>query len=130
MQEILDFLKQCETFYVATMENDQPRVRPFGAACVFEGKLYLVTNCQKAVYRQMQENPKIEICGLYDGVWMRIEGQVKLDPRREARVAMLEDNLSLKSMYHADDGLMVVLSVENLIATQYSFTEAPRQIVP
>lgn len=130
MQEILDFLKQCETFYIATMDQDQPRVRPFGAACLFEGKLYLVTNCQKAVYRQMLDNPKIELCGLNGGIWIRVQGKVKRDPRREARVAMLEDNPSLKSMYHADDGLMEVLKVEDLTATLYSFTEAPKQIVP
>ena len=128
MQEILDFLKKCGTFYLATIDGNHPRVRPFGAVCLFESKLYIVTNNQKSVFRQMLANPNIELCGCCDGVWMRVQGRAVPDSRREARVAMIGDNPTLKQLYHADDGLMEVLSVENPTATLYSFSEEPKQL--
>lgn len=128
MQEILDFLKKCGTFYLATMDGEHPRVRPFGAVCLFESKLCIVTNNQKPVFRQMLANPNIELCGCCDGAWMRVQGKAVLDSRREARVAMIEDNPTLKQMYHVDDGLMEVLSIENPTATLYSFSEEPKQL--
>ncbi len=126
MNEALEFLKNCGTFYLATVEGDQPRVRPFGAVCEFEGKLYIITNNQKDVYKQMIANDKVEICGMYNGQWIRIAAAAKLDDRREARVAMLEANSDLSGMYSADDNLMVVLYLENATATISSFTEEPR----
>ena len=126
MQEILDFFRNCGTFYLATADGDQPRVRPFGAVCGFEGKFYIVTNNRKDVYRQMLKNGKVEMCGMYKGRWMRLAGEVELDPRREARAAMLEANKeALSSMYNADDGLMVVFRFKSGTATLSSFTEAP-----
>ncbi len=130
MNEVLDFLKGCGTFYLATTEGDQPRVRPFGAVCEFEGKLYIVTNNQKNVYKQMQENAKIEICGMYKGKWIRVTGNAIHDSRREARVAMMDANTAaLSSMYTVDDNLMEVLYIENGTATIYSFTEEPKTIL-
>ncbi len=118
MNEVLEFLKGCGTFYLATMDEDnQPRVRPFGAVCEFEGKLYIVTNNQKDVYKQMLKNPKIEISGMYKGNWIRLCGNAVHDDRREARATMLEANPSLTSMYSADDGLVEVLYIENAAAT-------------
>ncbi len=128
MNEVLEFLKNCGTFYLATVEGDQPRVRPFGAVCAFEGKLYIVTNNQKKVYKQMLENGKIEISGMYKGQWIRLSGVAKHDARREARVAMMEANPSLGSMYNVDDNLMEVLSIEQGTATFCSFTEEPRTV--
>lgn len=125
MKEILEFLRECGTFYLATTEGNQPRVRPFGAVCEFEGKLYIVTNNKKDVYDQMLKNPKIEICGMSKGKWMRVAGEVELDERREARVAMIEANKSLENMYNVDDNLMEVLSFKNAKATLYSFTGEP-----
>lgn len=126
MKEVLDFLKQCGTFYLATSEDVQPHVRPFGAVCEYEGKLYIVTNNQKKVYRQMLHNPKVEICGMNKGRWIRVEGEVELDDRREARVAMMEDNkAALSSMYTVDDNLMVVFRFTHATATIYSFTSEP-----
>lgn len=95
----LDFLKSCGTFYLATVEDDQPHVRPFGAVAEFEGKLYLITNNQKDVYHQMKKNNKVEISGMVEGTWIRLKGEVKEDLRREARVAMLEANPSLGNMW-------------------------------
>lgn len=127
MKEALEFLKGCGTFYLATCEGNQPHVRPFGAVCEFEGKLYIVTNNQKAVYNQMLANPKVEVSGMSKGNWIRVEGEVELDDRREARVAMLEDNkAALSSMYTADDNLMVVLCFTHATATIYSFTDEPK----
>lgn len=129
MNEVVEYLKNCGTFYLATSENGQAHVRPFGAVCEFEGKLYIVTNNQKKVYDQMKENGKIELCGMYNGTWIRVEGTVTEDTRREARVAMMNDNeASLKSMYNVDDNLMTVFAFENGIATIYSFTDEPKEI--
>lgn len=129
MKEAYEFLKNCGTFYLATEEDGQPHVRPFGAVCAFEGKLYIVTNNQKKVYQQMLKNGKVEICGMYNGKWIRVEGTVKEDLRREARVAMMEENTAtLSSMYSVDDHLMTVFCFENGTATIDSFTEAPKVI--
>ena len=129
MKEILEFLKSCGTFYLATDEDGQPHVRPFGAVCEFEGKLYIVTNNQKKVYQQMKKNGKVEICGMYKGTWIRVEGEVKEDMRREARVAMMDDNkAALSSMYTVDDNLMTVFYFEQGTATLCSFTADPKVI--
>ena len=118
-----------KTFYLATVEGDQPHVRPFGAVCEFEGKLYIVTNNKKDVYNQMKVNGKVEMCGMNKGTWIRVKGAVKEDTRREARVAMMEANKNaLQSMYTVDDNLMTVFVFESVIATIYSFTEEPKVI--
>jgi nimC/nimA family protein len=126
MKQVLDYLKQCGTFYLATNEDGQPHVRPFGAVCEFENKLYIVTNNKKDVYNQMLKNPKIELCGMNKGTWIRVSGIVHLDERREARVAMMNDNNAvLSSMYTVDDNLMTVLYITDATATIYSFTNPP-----
>ena len=129
MNKATEYLKSCGTFYLATDENGQPHVRPFGAVCEFEGKLYIVTNNQKKVYQQMKANGKVEICGMHKGTWIRVEGEVKEDTRREARVAMMDDNTAaLSSMYTVDDNLMTVFYFEHGTATIYSFTANPEVI--
>ena len=128
MNEVAKYLQECGTFYLATVENDQPHVRPFGAVCEFEGKLYIVTNNKKDVYNQMKVNGKVEISGMNKGTWIRLKGVVKEDTRREARAAMMEANDSLRSMYNVDDNLMTVFAFESGTATICSFTESPRVI--
>ncbi len=129
MNEVLEYLKSCGTFYLATSEDGQAHVRPFGAVCEFEGKLYFVTNNQKKVYQQMKKNGKVEICGMHKGTWIRVEGEVKEDTRREARVAMMDANTAaLSSMYTVDDNLMTVFYYEHGTATIYSFTSEPKVI--
>ena len=119
----------CGTFYPATDEEGQPHVRPFGAVCEFEGKLYIVTNNQKKVYNQMKKNGQVEICGMHKGTWIRVEGEVKEDTRREARVAMMDANTAaLSRMYTVDDNLMTVFCFEHGTATIYSFTADPEVI--
>ena len=129
MDEIVAYLKQCGAFYLATVEGDQPRVRPFGAVCAFEGKLYICTNNQKRVYAQMLSNPKVEISAMAQGGWLRLEAEAVPDHRREARVAMLKDNAdSLSGMYTADDNLFEVLYLKNAVASLNTFGKEPRII--
>ena len=128
MKEVVKYLQECGTFYLATVEGDQPHVRPFGAVCEFERKLYIVTNNKKDVYNQMKANGKVEISGMNKDTWIRVKGIVKEDTRREARVAMMDANASLQSMYHVDDNLMTVFAFENGTATICSFTDEPKVI--
>jgi len=128
MREVLEYLKECGVFYIATDEQGQPRVRPFGAVADFEGKLYISTNNQKDVFKQMQENPKIEISGMKNDTWIRVEATVIRDNRKEAREKMLADNPSLEKMYAADDGKMEVLYLQNATATISSFIDEPKVI--
>ena len=128
MKEVYDFLKECGTFYIATIDGDQPRVRPFGVVNIFEDKLYIQTGKVKNVSKQMQKNPKVEICAFKDGVWVRLEGKVVRDDRIEAKTSMLDANPTLKSMYSAEDDNTEVLYFENAKATLYSFTDEPRTV--
>ena len=126
MKEVLEFLKLCRVYYIATVEGDQPRVRPFGAQCGFEGRLYLTTSNQKAVYAQMKTNGKVEISGMSpDGRWIRLTAEAVFDERREAKTAMLEANPELRSLYSEDDGKMEVFYLQNATAVICSFTAEP-----
>lgn len=128
MKEVYEFLKKCGTFYLATVDVDKARVRPFGALNVFEDKLYIQTGKVKNVSKQMEKNPNVEICGFVDGKWIRLEGKVVRDDRKEAKESMLEANPMLKSMYSADDDNTEVLYFKDAKATIYSFTEEPKII--
>ncbi len=128
MQEVCEFLKAAGTYYLATDEGGQPHVRPFGTAHIFDGKLYIQTGKVKAVSRQMHANPRIEICAMHGGRWLRIEASAVLDDRREARVSMLEAYPSLQAMYSPDDGNTEVWYLRNATATFYSFTDAPKSV--
>ena len=128
MKEAYEFLKKCGTFYIATTEGDQPRVRPFGVVNIFEDKLYIQTGKSKKVSKQMQINPKVEICAFMDGKWLRLSGEVVRDDRYEAKASMLDANPVLKSMYSADDDNTEVLYFKNPTAVFSSFTEEPKVI--
>jgi uncharacterized pyridoxamine 5'-phosphate oxidase family protein len=130
MNEVIQFIKKAETFFIATVDDGAPRVRPFGAIMEFEGNLYLSMSNQKNVYRQLTQNAKIELCA-YDGAgnWIRVSALVAFDERPEAREAMLVEYPSLRGMYSADDGLYEVCYLKDAIATFYSFTGAPRVVV-
>ena len=128
MQETYEFLKRCGVFYLATVDGNKPRVRPFGALNIFEGKLYIQTGKSKNVSRQMMANPYIEICGYVDGVMIRVEAKVVADERIEAKQSMLDNNPELKNMYQATDPNTEVLFLIDATATIYSFTEAPKVI--
>ena len=128
MERVLKFLKDAETYYLATVDGDQPRVRPFGTAHVFEGKLYIQMGKVKDVSKQLHANPKAEICAFKDGEWLRVAGELVEDDRREARVSMLEAYPSLQKMYSADDGNTEVFYFKDATATFSSFTHEPEVI--
>ena len=128
MQEVYDFLKKCGTYYLATMEGDQPRVRPFGIIDLFDGKLTIQTGKKKEVSKQMMENPKIEICAFDGQRWLRISATAVEDPRLEAQKHMLDAYPSLQEMYQAGDGNTQIFALEQGVATFSSFTEAPYRI--
>lgn len=128
MERVVQFLKDAGVYYLATVEGDQPRVRPFGTAHVFEGKLYIQTGKVKDVSKQLMANPKAEICAFKDGEWIRIAGELIEDDRVEARQSMLDAYPSLQNMYAADDGNTQVLYFKNATATISSFTHGPEVI--
>lgn len=128
MERIVKFLKEAEIYYLATVEGDQPRVRPFGTAHIFEDRLYIQTGKVKDVSKQLMANPKAEICAFKGGEWIRIAGELVEDDRIEARQSMLDAYPSLKNMYAADDGNTQVLYFRNATATISAFTHAPEVI--
>jgi uncharacterized pyridoxamine 5'-phosphate oxidase family protein len=128
MKEVYDFLKKCQTYFLATVDGDQPRVRPFGTADLFENKLYIQTGKVKAVSKQIQANPKVEICAFDGSQWVRITATAVRDDRVEAKTHMLDAYPSLQDRYKADDGNTEVLYLKDAVATFYSFTAEPRVI--
>jgi uncharacterized pyridoxamine 5'-phosphate oxidase family protein len=128
MQEVYDFLKKTQTYYLATVEGDQPRVRPFGTIDLFEGKLYIQTGKAKGVSKQIRANPKIEICSFNGDAWVRIQAEAVEDPRREPKVHMLEAYPALKDRYSPDDDNTQVFFLKNAVATIATFAGEPRVI--
>jgi uncharacterized pyridoxamine 5'-phosphate oxidase family protein len=125
MKRVHDFLKSAGVYYLATVEGDQPRVRPFGTAHIFEDKLYIQTGKTKPVSKQLTANPKCEICAFQDGVWLRVEAELVEDDRVEARKSMLDEYTNLRAKYDENDGNTQVLYLKNAVATFSSFTSAP-----
>lgn len=128
METVLQFLKDAETYYLATVEGNQPRVRPFGTAHIFEGKLYIQTGKVKDVSKQLHANPKAEICAFKGGEWIRVAGELVEDDRVEARQSMLDAYPSLQKMYAADDGNTEVFYFKNATATISAFMHEPEVI--
>jgi len=128
MKKVYDFIKKCGTYYLATVDGDQPRVRPFGTILLFEDKLYIQTGKSKDVSKQIQANPKAEICCFGEGTWLRVAGELVRDERREVKKAMLDDYPDLRGMYSEDDDNTEVLYFKNGTATFASFTAAPEVI--
>ena len=128
MKRVLYFMKAAGVYYLATMDGDQPRVRPFGTFHEFEGKYYIQTGKGKDVAKQIFANPKAELCAFKDGDWLRIQCELEEDDRREARVSMLDAYPDLKKMYDPEDGNTVVFFLKNAKATFASFTKAPEVV--
>ena len=125
MEKVCEFLKSAGVYYLATMDGDQPRVRPFGTAHIFEGKLYIQTGKSKPVSKQLAANPKCEISTFKDGVWLRVAAELVEDDRVEAKKSMLDEYTNLRAMYDENDANTQVLYLKNAIATFSSFTAAP-----
>lgn len=128
IEKVYQFLDKAGVYYLATVEGDQPRVRPFGTALLYEGRLYIQTGKVKPVSKQLAANAKAEVCAFKDGKWLRVAGELIEDDRREVRVAMLEKAPGLRGMYNEDDGNMQMLYFKGATATFSSFTEAPETV--
>ncbi len=128
IQKVYDFLNDAETYYLATVDGDQPRVRPFGTVLLSDGKIYIQTGKVKDVSKQLAANPKAEICAFKDGKWIRVAGELVNDDSYDVKVAMLEKMPQLNGMYNADDDNMQMLYFKNATATISSFTAAPETI--
>ena len=128
MQRVCDFLKEAGVYYLATVEGDQPRVRPFGTAHIFEGKLYIQTGHVKPCAQQLIANPKAELCAFHNGTWLRIACSLVEDDRVEAKKSMLDAYPNLRRMYDENDGNTMVLYMEHATATFSSFTAAPEVV--
>jgi uncharacterized pyridoxamine 5'-phosphate oxidase family protein len=128
MERVCQFLKEAGTYFLATVEGDQPRVRPFGTAHIFEGRLYIQTGKSKAVSKQLAANSKVEICAFKDGVWLRVAGELAEDDRVEAKKSLLDAYPELRSMYDENDSNTQVLYFKNATATFSSFA-VPSEII-
>ena len=128
MERVCKFLKDAGTYYLATVEGDQPRVRPFGTAHIFEGRLYIQTGKIKPVSKQLLANPKAEICAFHNGTWLRVAGELVEEDGVEARKSMLDAYPSLRKMYDENDGNTQVFYFKNATATFCSFTAAPETV--
>ena len=128
MQRVCDFLKEAGVYYLATVEGDQPRVRPFGTAHIFEGKLYIQTGHVKPCAQQLIAHPKAALCAFHTGTWLRVACDLIEDDRVEARKSMLDAYPNLRRMYDENDGNTMVLYMENATATFSSFTAAPEVV--
>ena len=128
IERVFQFLDEAKTYYLATVEGDQPRVRPFGTILLDDGKLYIQTGKIKDVSKQLGINPKAEICAYMDGKWLRVAGELVNDDSHDVKVKMLEKSPGLKNMYSAEDDNMQMLYFKNATATFSSFT-APPEVV-
>ena len=125
MKRVYEFLKKAGVYYLATVENDQPRVRPFGTYHIFEDRLYIQTGKIKPCSKQMMENPKVELCAFHEGTWLRLSGVVAEDDRIEAKKSMLDAYPNLRGMYDENDSNTQVLYFKTASATFSSFSAAP-----
>ena len=121
LQMVCGFLKDCGTYYLATVDGEQARVRPFGTAELIDGKLCILTGKSKDVSKQIQKNPNVEICAYGEGRWLRIAGKLIRDDSRDVKVKMLEAYPHLRANYNEDDDNMEVLYFEDATASFASF---------
>ncbi len=128
IEKVYQFLDEAQTYYLATVEGDQPRVRPFGTALLYGGKLYILTSNKKDVSKQIGINPKVEICAFMGDKWLRLAGELAEGNDRDAKVAILEKMPHLKGTYDPDDDHMQMLYFKSATATFSSFSEAPEVI--
>lgn len=126
MVEIYQFLRGSGVFFFATCDGEQPRVRPFGVIEIYEGKIYFLTGKKKKVMEQIHKNSKVEICATQGERWIRVEGEVQMDERREAKKFFLDRNPQLRGMYNEDDDNTQLLYLEHATGTISSFVEDPK----
>ena len=129
IERVYEFLEKAGTYYLATVEGDQPRVRAFGTQLLYEGKLYIQTGKIKPVSKQIKANPKVELCAFKDGQWLRLSGVLEEDERREVKKAMLDKMPELRAMYNEDDGNTEVLYFKSGEATFSSFVVPSETVI-
>ena len=129
MLDVYKFLKKADTYYLATVEDGQPRVRPFGTVNIFEGKLYIQTGKEKAVFQQLMANPNAEICGCYKGTWLRVSGKLIDDNRVEAKKSMLDAYPNLRGRYNENDDNTRVLYFQDAVATFDHLDHREREVI-
>ena len=128
MKEVMEFIKDAGVYFLSTIDEDKPRVRPFGTLEIFEDHLYIQTGKNKDVFKQIEKNNNVELSAYKDGRWIRVSGKLIIDDRYEAKKYMLDQNPSLRSMYDENDNNTIVLYFENGKAIISSFTEEPKVI--
>ena len=130
LETVKNYLQECKTFYVATVDGDQPRVRPFGVAEVYNGRLYIMTGKKKDVFKQMVANPKFEITAVKPSgaEWIRLSGRLVSDDDVKAKEFLLDKNPSLKGMYSATDDNMAILYIVDGEARLCSFMGAEKKV--
>lgn len=128
IEKVYQFLDEAGLYYLATVDGDQPRVRPFGTILLMNDRLYIQTGKIKDVSKQISANPKVEICAFKDGTWLRVAGELVNDDDHDVKVAMLDKMPDLKAMYSADDDNMQMLYFKDAVATFSSFTAAPETV--
>lgn len=128
MSKVVDFLNEAKTYYLATVEENEARVRPIGATVAYDGKVYFGTNNQKEMFKQLIKNPNVAISGMSNMQWIRITGKAVVDPDIDAKKALLEANPAVKEMYSIDDGIFEVFYLKDMKAILYSFTQAPVEL--
>ncbi|MBR1747227.1 MAG: pyridoxamine 5'-phosphate oxidase family protein [Clostridia bacterium] len=129
MNKVVQELKKVKIFYIATVEGDQPRVRPFSTVAEFEDKAYICCGNHKEIYKQLSKNPLLELSGMYDGgTWLRVTARAVQDDRIEAQEAVLADPTGPRQLYRAGDGRFVVFRLEDVVALKYNFYAAPERI--
>ena len=128
MNKFVEELKKVGTFYVATTDGNQPRVRPFSSVTEYEGEAYLCSGNFKEVYKQIKANPNVELSGMSNGTWVRISATLVEDNRVEVQKAMLDDPTGPKGLYEAGDGRFVTFKLTNVHAFRYSFFSGKEEI--
>ena len=129
MNKVVEELKKVKVFYIATVDNDQPRVRPFSSVAEFEGNAYICCGNHKEIYKQLSDNPKLELCGMYDGgTWLRVSAVAVEDDRVEVQQTVLDDPTGPKQLYKAGDGRFVTYKLTEVKALKYNFYAAPEAI--
>ena len=128
MKTVFDFLKKAGTYYLATVDGDQPRVRPFGTINLFDGKLYIQSGRKKEVAKQIKANPKVELSAFDGETWIRVAAKLVEDDRAEAQESLLQAYPQLRDRYAVNDGNNIVYYLKDAVATFYTFKGEPKEV--
>jgi uncharacterized pyridoxamine 5'-phosphate oxidase family protein len=128
MKTVFDFLKKVNTYYLATVDGDQPRVRPFGTINIFDGKLYIQSGKSKEVAKQIKANPKVELSAFDGETWIRVSGTLVEDGRAEAQESLLDAYPHLRDRYAVGDGNSVVYYLKDAVAIFSTFKGEPKEV--